>query len=99
MALCGAYNTEIAEFCGCSVDTLTNRFSDILTKSRAGLRVKLRRAQMKLALSGNATMLIWLGKNMLDQSDKVEIDPKGAAETARAIRDALATIDNDPANA
>jgi hypothetical protein len=29
----------------------------------------LRQAQIKLALSGNAVMLIWLGKNILGQSD------------------------------
>jgi hypothetical protein len=93
MAFIGATNVEIAEFCGCSVDTLTRRFADVLVKSRAGLRAKLRRAQMKAALGGNTTMLIWLGKQMLNQSDKVEIDPKSAAETAKAIKDALSAID------
>ena len=93
MALCGANNTEIAEFCSCSVDTLTNRFSDILAKSRAGLKVKLRRAQMKLALSGNATMQIWLGKQILNQSDKNDADIPNAIAVAQAIREALREID------
>lgn len=93
MAIVGATNTEIAEFCGCSVDTLTRRFADILVKSRAGRKAKLRRAQYQVALKGNPAMLIWLGKNELGQSDKVEVDAKSAAETARAIREALAAID------
>jgi hypothetical protein len=40
-----------------------------LIKGREELKVSLRRAQLKLALSGNAVMLIWLGKNLLLQSD------------------------------
>ena len=35
-------------------------------------KTSLRRAQFKTALEGNATMLIWLGKQMLDQKDKHE---------------------------
>ena len=31
--------------------------------------MKLRRKQIEVAMSGNHTMLIWLGKNMLGQSD------------------------------
>jgi len=34
-------------------------------------RMSLRRAQMRLAESGNATMLIWLGKQHLNQRDEV----------------------------
>ena len=40
-----------------------------LEKGRANGRSSLRRAQWELALKGNATMLIWLGKNELGQSD------------------------------
>jgi hypothetical protein len=40
-----------------------------LLKGRESLKQSLRRAQIKLALSGNAVMLIWLGKNLLGQSD------------------------------
>jgi hypothetical protein len=93
MALVGATDTEIGDFCGCSADTIARRFAEVLTKARANMRTKLRRAQFKTALSGNATMQIWLGKQILGQSDKVEIDPKSAADTAKAIKDALTAID------
>jgi hypothetical protein len=73
MASVGATNVEIAEFLGCSVDTLTRRFAEDLRKQRAGLRIGLRKAQVRVALKGNVAMLIWLGKQMLDQSETTEL--------------------------
>ena len=35
-------------------------------------RISLRRAQFEKALSGNVVMQIWLGKQHLDQRDKIE---------------------------
>jgi hypothetical protein len=60
---------EIAEWFGIDENTLRYNFSVELTKGRENLKQSLRQAQIKLALSGNATMLIWLGKNILGQSD------------------------------
>lgn len=73
MASVGATNIEIAEFAGCSVDTLTRRFADVLTKSRAGMRVRLRQLQWKAAAAGDRTMLIWLGKQELGQADESRV--------------------------
>ena len=39
-------------------------------------KISLRRSQLKLADSGNCTMNIWLGKQYLGQTDKVESDNK-----------------------
>jgi hypothetical protein len=69
MAFVGATNVEIALFLGCSVDVLERRFADVLRKKRMSMRTRLRRAQLRLAMEGNATMLIWLGKQYLGQSD------------------------------
>jgi len=69
LASYGCKNTEIADFFGCDTDTLTRRFKDILVKGRAGLKKRIRKAQIDFALKGNATLLIWLGKNELGQSD------------------------------
>lgn len=63
---------EIAEWFGVSVDTITRRFADVLAKGRADLKTRIRKAQIRLALKGNAVMLIWLGKQYLGQSDKPE---------------------------
>lgn len=69
LASYGCKNTEIADFFNCSVDTITGRFSDILRKGRAELKRTIRKAQIDFALKGNATLLIWLGKNELGQRD------------------------------
>lgn len=73
MASVGATNQEIAEFLGVNVSTLTRRFAEKLSKTRSGMRVKLRRVQMQSALSGNVAMMIWLGKQILDQKERAEI--------------------------
>lgn len=68
----GCTNEEIGTLVGCSVDTLTRRFADVLKKGRENMRMSLRRQQFKKATEGNTTMLIWLGKQYLGQTDKVE---------------------------
>jgi DNA-binding CsgD family transcriptional regulator len=73
IASAGATNVEIAEFLGCSVDTLTRRIAEDLRKERAGIRISLRKAQIRIVLKGNVAMLIWLGKQMLDQSETTEL--------------------------
>ena len=65
----GCNDREIARWFDVNEDTLRNNFSDILAKGREELKQSLRRAQIKLALGGNATMLIWLGKNILGQQE------------------------------
>lgn len=59
---------EIAYAMGISRSALRNH-TDLLEEGKARGRVKLRRAQMEKAMEGNPTMLIWLGKQMLGQSD------------------------------
>jgi len=46
-------------------------FSDIYKKARSEGKMSLRRYQFELAKSGHATMLIWLGKQYLGQTDKL----------------------------
>jgi hypothetical protein len=61
---------EIASVVGCSVDTLENRFSEIIKQGRDRGKASLRRMQYEAAKKGNATLLIWLGKQILGQKDK-----------------------------
>jgi len=42
-------------------------------KAMAG-KASLRRTQWKAATGGNSTMMVWLGKNVLGQTDKQEIE-------------------------
>lgn len=65
---------EMASFFDINVETLKYNFRDYITKGREETKQALRRAQLKNALGGNTTMQIWLGKNILGQSDN-PIDP------------------------
>ena len=60
---------EIADWFEIPVETLKYNFRDLITKGRSETKQALRRTQIKVALTGNTTMLIWLGKNILGQSD------------------------------
>jgi hypothetical protein len=73
-SICCTMN-EIAAVSGLSVDTLERRFADTIKSGREVGKASLRREQFRMALSGNATMLIWLGKQLLEQTDKVESTP------------------------
>ena len=69
-------NVEIAAFFDCDEGTIRKRFSDILSKGREGGKISLRRMQWQSAEKGNTSMLIWLGKQYLGQSDKKDLDPE-----------------------
>lgn len=71
---------EICEVLGISEDTLSRRcqgehgvtFAVYFAQKGASGRRSLRAKQYEIAMSGNVTMLIWLGKQYLNQTDKVE---------------------------
>ncbi len=76
---------EIASVLGCSYDTIERSckstygksFADYSAEKRHEGRVSLRRMQWKTAEGGNVTMQIFLGKNMLGQTDKVSQEVSG----------------------
>jgi|TARA_R110001592_G_scaffold225969_1_gene481995 hypothetical protein len=64
-------NKEMADFFGVKLQTFTDNFRDIITKSKLETNQRLRKAQLDLALNKHdRVMLIWLGKNMLGQTDQ-----------------------------
>jgi len=81
MLLIQCTGEEIAGVLGIDYDTLQNHckelkkkdFSEYSLGKREGGRASLRRKQWKLA-DKNASMAIFLGKNLLEQSDKQEIN-------------------------
>jgi hypothetical protein len=76
----GASNREIADMVGCDESTIRDRFPAELTKARSQRKTKLRQLQWKAAEAGNTSMLIWLGKNELGQSDTQNIHLAGTGE-------------------
>lgn len=71
MASLGCPDREIAEYFGVNEDTLRYNFKNYLLNGKQNLRSGLRKAQLRVALEGNPTMLIWLGKQLLSQSDTI----------------------------
>lgn len=63
---------EMGAVLKCSPDTLERRFAGVIKEGRANGRMSLKRKQYEVAMTGNVGMLVWLGKNLLGQSDKVE---------------------------
>jgi len=74
LASYGCTNTEIAAFFGCNKSTITKRFSTNVTKGKESGKIRLRKKQFEVAMLGNVSMLIWLGKQVLGQTDKQEMD-------------------------
>ena len=77
----GATVREIADVENCSEDHIHTVFRDKITKGKGQRNIRLRKAQFQLALTGNCSMLIWLGKQYLGQKDSPMPDraslPKG----------------------
>ena len=65
----GCTNTEIANFFGCDESLIRKSYSEYVTKGKAEMKLRLRQLQWKSAEKLNAVMLIWLGKQILGQSD------------------------------
>jgi hypothetical protein len=69
----GCTVAEMGVELGCSREILERRFAASIEKGRAAARASLRRMQWQAAQKGSAAMLIWLGKQILDQNDKREV--------------------------
>ena len=72
LASYGCSNVEIADFYGCDESLIRKSFSEYLLKGRAKGKIRLRQLQWASAEKGNVAMLIFLGKNLLGQQDKLE---------------------------
>ncbi len=83
----GATGTEVAAMLGIHSLRLIIRqmlriehkigFSDYLQQKREKGNTMLKKKQFDQAMEGDRGMLIWLGKNRLDQSDKKEVKHDG----------------------
>lgn len=95
---------EIAAFFGVCTKTVQRKkttskpFCEAVDGGRNYGRLSLRRKQVEVALGGNPTMLIWLGKQYLGQTDKtdekIEIDSPPIAvtfEVADSVSDVRVT--------
>ena len=64
----------VADFFGVNPDTLYANYSETLRKGYAFRNGCLQAKQVKEAMKGNTSLLIWLGKQWLKQNDKTETE-------------------------
>jgi hypothetical protein len=74
---------EMALVLGCSKRTLERRYAALIETGRADIRKSLRRKQVEMALKGDRTMLIWLGKQLLGQRDEQRVEHAGGLRIER----------------
>lgn len=106
----GASYEEIAGWFDCTTRTIDNRMADTdgeffraYKRGSTDLKRSLRRDQIEAARKGNATLLIWLGKQLLGQSDKIEtksevkqdVKMKLTPEMEAEIQKAAQVVNND----
>jgi hypothetical protein len=77
LAAIGCSDSEIARWFDIAESTLKYNFSETMAKGREEIKMMLRGAMIKNALSGNAVMQIWLSKQWLGYSDA----PQNTEET------------------
>ena len=101
MAMAGSNGVQIAAAIGVHYDTLANHcekdkpcgyslFSDYLRAKREKGNDLLLRKQYDIAMSGDKSMLIWLGKNRLGQVDKKEVKEQSTRENFMLTKDEIA---------
>ncbi len=77
LARIGCTQEEIAAELEVSVDTIHRRFADAIKTGMDRFKVSVRRQQYRLLAAGNATMGIWLGKQVLGQRDRGDLSLSG----------------------
>ena len=73
---------EISSVLGVSVDVLTNErnkeaYAECKKRGLDSGKASLRRKQYEVAMGGNCSMLIWLGKQYLGQKEQIDASVSG----------------------
>jgi len=64
---------EMSAILGLNESNLTRRFAQVIEEGRRNGCASLKRKQFEVAMAGNVSMLIWLGKIRLKQKDTTEV--------------------------
>ena len=82
LASFGCSFLEIAKYFACDESTIRQQFRTAYEQGRQDMKIKLRQAQWKAALEhGNTALLIFLGKNVLGQSEKTDLEAANNLES------------------
>lgn len=91
-----AFDRDVATLQKEIKDQYGKTYSQVMEEKQSFGKTALRRVQMQKALKGDNTMLIWLGKNILGQTDKHEETVK-VEGNIRFTKEALVqAIKDDP---
>lgn len=106
---CQSTLNEVAMFCHCSHDTIERAckrdkgmsFGQYAEEKREGGKISLRRAQWQKAVDKqDTTMLIWLGKQYLNQKDtkdiKAEVQQTTIPQLEEMTKDELKALIGEP---
>lgn len=88
---------EICAVIGISRDTARTEdncevFSQAYKKGLENGKASLRRKQYEIAMKGNPTLLVWLGKQYLHQAEKLEADVKNEEANKEALQEFLKVV-------
>lgn len=97
---------EIATFFECSDDTINRAckrekhmtFAAYFDQKRQNGKISLRRKMYEMALAGDRVMLIWLSKNYLGMSEKVEQKSEAhiqAVVSSEQVKDAIKKAESE----
>jgi transposase-like protein len=89
----GASMREIARQMGCEETVIRTRYRDAVSQGKDERHREIRELQMKAARALNPALLIWLGKNELEQTDKTGHTHDGKLTVEVVYRDAPRTTD------
>lgn len=102
LASIGCTFEEMAQILGVSMSWLSKEkdasaaMAMAIAEGQGKLKQSLRRCQLDMALSGSVPMLIWLGKQLLGQSDKQSTETKTEINiTVQRAMEELRTIPRD----
>jgi hypothetical protein len=89
--------SELAEHFGVDEKTIRNKlrqepYRSAWLRGRAEGRIALRQMQFRAADRGNPAMLIWLGKQMLDQAEPSSLDVRRLNEAANQLIEAVMAV-------
>lgn len=93
MAICGASGIEIASALGVDKATLYNyckkeygiSWEEYKQQKKQKGDTSLKMKQFELAMAGDRSMLVWLGKNRLGQSDIQKIDHSSKGDKINVV--------------
>ena len=81
---------EIAAWFKVTTRTIERRrkngaFAEVMDRGKAKCRISVRRQQMTLLEAGNAPIGVWLGKQILGQTDEVRHEVNGSVATYLSV--------------